>query len=204
MPQANQRNPLYNAQIVAGSLLLPESRQVARLLLEKADARTWQHAIELKNVLQKRSPASAKRQAKLIQNRLEPMHPELWRFIVDGPTDLATQSLLAAAIKHSRLLGDFMIRVVRENWRTFNDKIGIRDWEIFFELCSQIDPQVAQWTDSTRSKLKQVIFRILAEARYLESTKSGKLLPVSVLPPIKQYLISNSDNEVLRCMEVTQ
>ncbi len=194
----------YNGEIVAGSLLITESRQVARLLLDQADQDQWHQAIVIDNLLQKRSPVAAKRQARLIKNRLSLMRPDLWKIIHTGAADLSAQALLAAAIKHSRLIGDFMEYVVKENWRTFNQKITLRDWINFLEICSQTDPKVAKWTDATRSKLKQIVFRILAEAKYLDSTRSGKLLPVSVFPEIKNYLVSNSENYVLSCMEATQ
>ena len=196
--------PGYKGDIVAGSLLVSESCKIAELLIYEVDEDGWHQAIVIDNLLQKRSPVAAKRQARLIKNRLSLMRPDLWKMIRTGAADLSIQALLAAAIKHSRLTGDFMENVVKENWRTFNQKITLRDWTNFLEICSQIDPKVAKWTDATRSKLKQIVFRILAEAKYLDSTRSGNLLPVSVLPEIKNYLVSNSENYVLSCMEATQ
>ena len=55
-------NKIYNGEIVAGSLLLEESRKIARLLLEKVDSDGWRQAIVLDNILQKRSPSAAIRQ----------------------------------------------------------------------------------------------------------------------------------------------
>ena len=204
MLAVKEKTQIYNAEIVAGSLLIPESRKIARLLLGNADKDTWHEAIEVKNILQKRSPASARRQAKLIRNRLEPMNPEFWRFIVDGPTDVSTQALLAAAIKHSRLLGDFMDKVMRENWRTFKQKIFPKDWDLFLESCAQTDQGIMNWSDRTLSKVRQVVFRILAEAKYIDGTRSLKLLPVSIVPEVRKYLAANSEDYILRCMEATK
>ena len=195
---------IYTGDIVAGSLLIAESRKIAQLLLKGVDDDAWHHSIVIENILQKRSPVAAKRQARLIKSRLILMKPDFWELIHKGGTDVSIQALLAAAIKHSRLLGDFLGQVIHEHWRTFKPKIDVKDWKYFFETCSQIDPQMLKWTESTRSKLKQIVFRILAEAKYLDSTRSGKLLPVSVLPEIKSYLVSNSEGYVLSCMEATQ
>ena len=57
---------LYKANITAGSLLVPESRKVAQLLLEGVDKTNWKDAIENQNILQKRSIATASRVAALI------------------------------------------------------------------------------------------------------------------------------------------
>ena len=132
----------YNADIVAGSLLVPESRKIARLLLEQADDDDWYRSIIVDNILQKRSPASAKRQARLIRNRLELMTPDLWQLIVDGSSEVATQAVLAAAIKQSRLLGDFMDQVIRHHVKTFDPQLTAKDWSMFIENCEQIDPKV--------------------------------------------------------------
>lgn len=206
MPTFTEKNKTakYHGDIVAGSLLIAESRIVAKLLLQDIDGKGWHQAMVIDNLLQKRSPVAAKRQARLIKKRLALMKPALWKMVYEGSKDVATQALLAAAIKHSRLLGDFMEMVVKENWRTFNPKVTANDWNHFFESCLQADPQIAQWSESTKKKLKQVVFRILAEAKYMESTRSKKLQAVSTVPEIKRYLIANKEKYVLDCMEATQ
>jgi hypothetical protein len=203
MPPVKIRPQIYNAEIVAGSLLVPESRKIARLLLNNSAKDAWHKSIQVKNILQKRSPATAKRQTKLIRNRLEPMSPELWQLIAKGSADVTTQALLAAAIKHSRMLGDFMNKVLRENWRIFKQNISPKDWDLFLESCAQVDPAVIQWSDLTLSKLRQVVFRILAEAKYVDGTRSLRILPVTIIPEVRNYLFANSEKYVLRCMEAT-
>jgi len=194
----------YNGDIVAGSLLINESRIIARLLLRKLDEEGWHQAIVVDNLLQKRSPVAAKRQARLIKKRLILMKPDLWEIVHRGNNEVSIQALLAAAIKHSRLLGDFLSQVVHEHWRTFKPKINVKDWKYFFETCSQADSQMLEWTESTRKKLKQIVFRILAESNYINNTRSGQLQSVTMLPEIKKYLTDNSERYVLSCMKATQ
>ena len=183
--------------------MLRESRRIAQLLLNEVSPEEWNEAILQKNILQKRSPATARRQARLIRSRLELMKSDLWKLIAKGDKEMATQALLAAAIKHSCLLGDFMYQIARERWQTFEKYVRTSDWNKFIEICAQSEPHILKWSDSTMAKLRQVIFRILAEARYLESTRSLKLLPVSIVPEVRSYLINNSEDYVLRCMDVT-
>jgi len=196
-------NKTYNGEIVAGSLLIEESRKIARLLLEKVDFDEWHKAIVLDNILQKRSPSAAIRQARLIRHRLGTMDKELWQLVHEGSSEITSQALLAASIKHSRLVGDFMDTVIRQHWQTFTPKISIGDWNRFLETCAQIDPQVDAWKESTRSKLKQIVFRILAEAKYIDNTRTCKLLPVSIAPEVKTYLVKKNETYVLSCMEIT-
>ena len=123
MEQTNKNLNSFNAQIVAGALLVKESRQVAKLLLQGAKEEDWYHFLVVENILQKKSPATIKRMVRLIQNRLSLMHPKLWELIANGNSEVATQALLAAAIKHSRLLGEFIQRVVKQNLRVFNKQL---------------------------------------------------------------------------------
>lgn len=193
---------LYNAEITAGSLLLKESRAIVQLLLQDADDNAWHEAIIVENRLQKTSPASARRMAKLIRKRLELMPRELWGLVANGTTEVATQSLLAAAIKHSRLLGDFMLQVLRRHYKEFNPTLLPREWDSFLVECTHIDPAVATWSQSTKNKVGQVIYRILAEAGYLDNTRSLTLQPVLVAPEVSRFLHAHNEKYVLKCMEI--
>ena len=141
--------------------------------------------------------------AKLIRNRLEGMTPELWEMIAHGNSEIAVQSLLAAAIKHSRLLGDFLNEVVKDHYKVFNSQLAVADWRKFLVLCSHRDAAVAAWSESTKAKLGQVVFRILAEAKYVDSTRSLKLAPVSLTPEVREYLVRNKEAYIQRCMDIT-
>jgi len=193
----------YNGEMAAGSLLIHESRQIARLLLDGVDAERWDRKILIENILQKRSPRTSKRQARLIRNRLSLMNAGLWEIIANASFEAATQAVLSAAIKHSRLIGDFMDQVIRRHWQTFTKNLTVKDWNDFLETCAQIDPRVDGWSPSTQAKLRQVLFRILAESGYIENTKTRLLLPVSVIPEIRINLMNTNEKYVLRCLEVT-
>jgi len=194
----------YNAEIVAGSLLVAESRKLAELLLKGLDSVALNKAIISDNVLQKKSPATAKRQAALIKKRLDLMTPDLWRLVVNGTHEVATQALLAAAIKHSHLLGDFLQSVVKARLKVFENQLSRKDWTTYLEEREQLDSEVALWAESTRNKLGEVIFRMLAEAKYLDSTRSLKITPVVIIDEVRRYLTDSSEQYVLDCMEITE
>lgn len=193
---------IYNAEISAGSLMVPESRRVARFMLTHPEPELWAATLRQENILQKRSPATARRQARLIRNRLETLDEAAWAMISDGEQELATQVLLAAAIKHSRLLGDFMRDVVATRLRRLERDLEPADWDAFLVECARRDGRVAGWSDSTRKKLLQVVLRMLAEARYLSSTRDLHLTPPLLHPDLVRYLKNRSDTAVLAAMEL--
>ena len=192
----------YNAEIVAGALLPAESRIIARLMLDNVTEESLTHLLRVENVLQKRSPATAVRVAELIKKRFRLIDENLLRVIAEGNRRAMMQALLAAAIKHNNLIGDYLQRVVKEKWRTFETKIKPADWEIFLSECEQIDLGVSDWKLTTRAKLGQVVKKCLVEAGYLESATKPTITPVLLEPEIRQYLVENNEDYVLDCMTV--
>lgn len=191
----------FNGEIVAGSLLIRESRSVAELLLLGLDPKGVHERVSADNSLQKRSPATARRQTNLILARLQGLDKRFLTMIVSGSQELTTQALFAAAIKHNRFLGDFVGKVVCAHWRTYKPALTKLDWNSFFEECAAIDPEITKWTETTHAKIRQVVFRILAEANVIESTRSLRLIPFSLLPELKCLLRDNDEWYVLRCLE---
>jgi hypothetical protein len=140
--------------------MLPESRRVARLLLTHPTKEQWFEALKLDNILQKKTPATARRQARLIRNRLDTLEDEAWSLIADGSQEVATQLLFAAAIKHSRVLADFLRDVYAGHLRRLEQNISpAKDWEAFLAECVQRDPEIANLSNSTTAKMLQVILQ---------------------------------------------
>ena len=192
---------LYNAEISAGSLMPLESKRVAALLLSNPDEAAWIHAIEIENILQKKTPATARRQGTLLRKRLMHLDEQAWSMVVDRESEVAHQLLLVGAIKHSQLLGDFVRNVYAGHQRRMEPAIAALDWQDFLAECAHQDLAVAAWSDSTKAKLFQVIIRILVEARYLESARTMKLSPRSLHPTVRRYLMERNEAYVIDCLE---
>jgi hypothetical protein len=193
----------YKADIAGGSLKLLESRVIADLLLTGLSDAEWKDAIEVRNVLQKRSPATAKRQASLIKSRLITMGPDLWQLVQDGSHVVATHAVFACAVKHSPLLGDFLDLIVREQFRMFRPDLPRKQWTDFLNLCRSRDPIMPEWQDSTSNKLADCIYRILAEVGYIADTHNYRLQSVRISPEVLAYLRDHEEQSVLRCIQVS-
>ena len=184
--------------------MLLESKRLTALLLLQVDEAAWRHAIEVNNILQKKTPATARRQAKLIRKRLDTLDADGWRMISERENEVQLQLLLAASIKHSPLLGDFMRSVYALRQRQLEHALVKSDWPDFLAECAHQDPMIASWTDSTRAKLFQVIVRILVEAKYLDNARNMKLTPRSLHPDVRHYLRERHETYVLECLERAQ
>ncbi len=171
--------PIYKADIAGGALMLPESRRIARLLIDGIDGDEWRRKIERENILQKRSPSTAKRQANLIRSRLDLVDPGVWNIIADSPASIASQAVFAAAIQHSALFADFL-PIVRDRFRVLQGDLPRRAWIDYVDRCHDIDPRMPHWKVSTVDKLGDAAFRMLHEVGFLTGGRLNILRPVEI------------------------
>ena len=126
----------------------------------------------------------------------------LWEMIRDGSNILATQAALAAAIKHSPLLGDFLDLVVREQYRVFAPALTLNLWDAYLTDCRGRDAAMPVWNESTQRRLRSTVFQVLAQAGYVCDTRTLKLQPAMLEPRLIQYLEGRNEDYVLRCMRI--
>ncbi|HOY65919.1 MAG TPA: DUF1819 family protein [Candidatus Ozemobacteraceae bacterium] len=195
--------PPYNADMVAGALLERESRIIAKLLLDGVGQDSWRERLLQDNPLQKRSLKTILRQAGLVRNRLDLLDAAGWRLIVRGASDTVRQLLLAACIKHNRLLGDYLLTVVREHIRLFEKTLNPRAWSTYIEELAHRASVVATWSPSTKRKLGQVTHKILAEAGIIDNSRSRKFIPFFLSPEVGSYLENRDETYILKCLELT-
>lgn len=194
----------YKADITAGSLKVSESRLIADLLLRGVNPQGFEKAILEENPLQAKSPATTVRLGRLIRKRLELMKPDLWLLVRDGTQAVSTHAVLAAAVKHSPLLGDFLDLVVREQYRVFSEALSNKLWEEYLQGCRGRDPDMPVWNESTKMRLRSSVFQILAQAEYIENTRTKKLQTVHISSLVLRYLEKHHEDYVLRCIQVGQ
>lgn len=85
--------------------------------------------------------------------------------------------------------------------RQLEKTLSYRQWEGFIVECEHRDVVVGHWAKSTKEKLFQVVVRVLAEARYIDSTrKLGLTLPM-LHPKALAYIKHLGDVETLTRME---
>ncbi|MDA9064391.1 DUF1819 family protein [Pseudomonadales bacterium] len=193
----------YKGDLSGGSLMVRESRVVATLLLSGVDAAAWSKAILDINVLQKRSPATAKRVASAIRRRLQKLPLELLKRLRDGDEELARQVTFCAVLARNLLLVEFIERVVSDAYVTHTEQLTHYNWSEFLEESGHRDPTINNWSESSRTKMRRVVFRILREMGYLDSAKHLRLQRVSTRPEIKTMLEDHHLHRIKDCLEVS-
>ena len=193
----------YNSDLIGGSLLVRESRVIAELLLENADGADWKQAIQVENRLQKRSLATAKRQASALRKRLERLDQHFWRALRDGDDELATQVAFVAALERNLLLVEFVETIVQDAFSLRAENLAQYQWTDFLEGRSLRDPAIEDWTEVSKKKMGQVVFRMLAEVGLLQSTRSLRLQHMLVRPEVNVLLEDSRRDRIKACLNVS-
>jgi hypothetical protein len=197
------QNFSYDSDLIGGSLLVRESRVIVELLLENADDAQWRQAIQAENRLQKRSPATAKRQASALRKRLARLDQPFWRALRDGDDELATQVAFVAALERNLLLVEFVETIVQDAFVLRAENLAQYQWSDFLEDRLHRDSAIEDWTDASKKKMGQVVFRILAEVGLLQSTRSLRLQHMLVRPEVTALLEDSRRDRVKACLNVS-
>lgn len=193
----------YDSDLIGGSLQVRESRIVADLLLQDASPEQWHEVIQQQNRLQKRAPASAKRVAQAIRKRLERLDAPFWRAIRDGDDELATQVVFCSALERNLLLVEFIETVLKDAFVTRAGVLESYHWNEFLDERSHRDSAITTWTESSRKKMAQVVYRMLTEVGLLKSTRNMKLQNLMIRSEVRVLLDDCYRNRIKACLEVS-
>ena len=184
--------------------MVRESRVVAELLINGVTEKQWHRAISEENILQKRTAASATRNARAIRQRLEMLEPEFWVALINADDELATQISLVAALERNPHFKEFMETIVADAYASYQEFLHAHDWLEFLEVKTNSDPEILNLKESSIKKMGQVVFRMLAEAGYIKSTRNLKLQKVILRPELKDLLRQTNRFRTLSCMDITR
>ena len=193
----------YDSDLIGGSLQVRESRIVADLLLQDASPEQWHEVIQQQNRLQKRAPASAKRVAQAIRKRLERLDAPFWRAIRDGDDELATQVVFCSALERNLLLVEFIETVLKDAFVTRAGVLEPYHWNEFLDERIHRDSTITTWTESSRKKMAQVVYRMLAEVGLLKSTRNMKLQKLMIRSEVRVLLDDSYRYRIKACLEVS-
>lgn len=189
---------VYKASLTREQFLFYEMRTTAKLMSEGASDTDIINRVMEENLFQYPTEKSVKRMANLCIARLKLLNDnELIEAIATQSSDVSKQICLYAMMKQSHLVWDFMITVIGEKYRLRDTTFGKIDLNVFFMRLQEQDDVVATWSDSTVTKIKQVIMKILVENEYIDNIKADHINPVWINPILESAIRSNSDTTAL-------
>lgn len=196
--QRDESPYMGSGQMTREQFLFYEMRTTARLMAEGLSEKEIIERIVKDNLFQYPTEKSIQKMARTCMVRLKSLEDaNLIVVIASQPAEIAKQVCLYAMMKRYRLIWDFMITVIGEKYRISDGSFGKIDLNSFFLRLEEQDDLVASWSDSTISKLKQVLTRMLVENEYIDSARATKLNPVWLQPVLENAIRANGDENAL-------
>lgn len=138
-----------------------------------------------------------KRMVSEFKKRIDNLTRNQQLLFIEG--DFSTQKHLAflSACKTYSILRDFVIEVVREKFLIMDFNLTDTDYLSFIRRKEVDHDELAELTDLTQGKIKQVIFKILEQGGIIESVKS-KEIQLQILERKTKRVIVDDNPEWLK------
>ena len=184
----------YNGGLTREQFLFYEIRIVAKLILEGYSRDEIQEKIQEENLFQFPTEKMVKNLTNTCFKRIDALESEeLIYQLANAPAETAKQINLYAMMKYNRIVWDFMTTVIGEKFRTQEFEFSKKDLNVFFIQLQEQNDQVAEWSDSTITKIKQVLTKMLVECGYLDSVRSTHLNNITIEPELEMEIRAKND-----------
>ena len=158
----------YDFAFMAASLRMNDMLLVAKALRDGEE-------VDVVNDLGKGKAATGKRIYREMVKRVHQLTKEELDLLVDG--DFGEQRLMAylAVCKCYRFILDFVVEVLREKYLSYDYEIRDGEYYSFFNEKNEWHLEMDRLSDSSKKKIRQVVFLILEQAGIIDSTKDKNI-----------------------------
>ena len=184
----------YRLSFGTGNAYINESNLILKKYLENKDWReTEKYSIE-NNILQTNTLSSSKRIFREISLRLKSLSQQEQEFFIRS--NYLDQSILIwiAICRTYKFIGDFSSMIITEKFNSYQSELDYNDFNYFYEQQKVFHEELNSLKDSTRKKLRQVIFRIMTDLNMISNT--NEITPL--FPSIDLKKVSNSTRKDLK------
>ena len=185
----------YSMSFTAGALLHQESLTVADLFEELGDWGRVRERVRDDNLLRMRTPSASKRIFKEVAGRLRQLTPAQLALLRTGTRQEQNHLLWLAICKRYRFIYDFAVEVVREKFLRLDFDLSYDAYDVFFNNKAEWHPEVEGVAESTRKKLRQVLFKMMREANLL--TQDSQIVPAMPTPREIEVIVADSPSYLL-------
>lgn len=176
--------------------LMREMRIVAGLRMQELGDEEVVDLVRRDNLLQYPTAREIVSKVRACLCRLDAAGPELTELMARGSAEQAAQANLYAMMRVYHLVLRFMLEEVGARLASYDFLLTRGDVGAF--LMRYQDRYVeGSWTESTRKKLRGVLFSMLANAGFLVSARSSELRPVLLDPAVEAGIRCNGDAVLL-------
>jgi len=169
-----------------GGLFYTESLKAVEVYHKEQD---WEKARKMmlaENLIQSRTESSAKRRVREICSRLEKLTKDQLQLLETGSAQEQLYILWVANCKYYPFINEFAVNVLRERFLRMDLFLTPEDYDVFFEEKAEWHEELEQLKNSTRAKLRQILFKMMREAEIL--SKDNMILPGLITEDLARVL----------------
>jgi len=185
----------------AGALLQSESVTIAKLYLELGSWNEVKDKAIANNVLQSRAVSTLKRISYEIISRLSTLTSEELILLVNSSHKDQAYLIWMAVCRHHKFIADFATEVLRERFITFKPDLQYSDFDVFFNRKCDWHSELDGLSISTKKKLRQVLFKMLREADFLDGKNN---IQATILSPRLLDVIERSGGRDIMYFTVSE
>ena len=166
----------YRLSFGTGNAYIHESNLILKKYLDNKDWKETERFCIEDNILQINTLSSAKRIFREISLRLKSLNDEEQEFFISS--NYVDQSILIwiSICRTYKFIGDFSSIIISEKFNSFQLEIDYSDFNHFYERQEVLHEGLYSLKDSTRKKLRQVIFKIMKDLNMI--SKKNEITPL--------------------------
>ncbi len=188
----------YSGKITAEQFLFYEMRIAAKFYLDDIPVTSAIQMVREENLFQYPTERLIPRMVRTCYTRLDALdNPSLRQELAFAPPVIAKQINLYAMMRYNRVVWDFMVGLIGEKFRSQDFAFSRKDVNVFFSQLQGQNDTVADWTENTINKIKQVLTKALVEVEILDSPRAKQLNPVYLYEELEDGIRANNDFETL-------
>lgn len=181
----------YSLSFSTGALFVPHSVLLGELYNDLGDWKSVRSKVLEQNLLQARTNNTAVRVCREIISRLKLLTAYQLSVLNGGSSKDQGHILWAGVCKRYQFIHDFAVEVVHEKFLGMDLLLTHKDYDVFFNQKSEWHEEMERVRESTRNKLRQVLFKMLREADLL--SKKNMILPVVLSPVVQSGILDDPD-----------
>jgi hypothetical protein len=183
----------YNLSFTGASLRPDLARIVAEQYREVGDWEAAKQRIRETNALQCRTKLSLKTLETELRLRLSTLTQKQMELLVRGTAEERTAMAWLAALKRIRYAFDFTTEVLRGKLEAQDPVLRPSDYEAFVASKVAAHPELLELADSSRAKIRQVLYGMLKEAGLIGGGRSERPIHRPVLTPTTIEAVAEDD-----------
>lgn len=185
----------YRLSFTTGGLYYRESIKLAELYLARHDWSEVRQKVLAENLLQLNTHSSQVRTYREVSSRLQQLSDIELELFMDCSEQDKRYLLWLGVCRYYQFIEQFAVEVLREKFLSMDMSLTHHDYDVFFNRKSEWHDELDALSQSTRNKLRQILFRILVEAGLLSSNYS--IIPAIITPRVAREIFKPSNSQVV-------